>query len=57
METGRNFGREKNGATKILQYLGRRAKNDFGQLYEHNPQLKGAQFRQEEKPDSYLIMD
>ena len=57
METGRNLGREKNGATKILQYLGPREKNDFGQLYAHNPQLEGTQFKQEEKPDSYLNMD
>ena len=57
METGRNFGREKNGATKILQYLGPREKNDFGQLYAQNPQLEGTQFRQEEKLDSYLNMD
>ena len=41
MNTGRNLGREKNGATKILQYLGPEAKNDFGQLYVHNPQLEG----------------
>ena len=57
METGRNLGREKNGATKILQYLGPREKNDFGQLYAHNPQLEGTQFKQEEKPDSCLNMD
>ena len=57
METGRNLGREKNGATKILQYLGPREKNDLGQLYAHNPQLEGTQFKQEEKPDSYLNMD
>ena len=57
METGRNLGREKNGATKILQYLGPREKNDFGQLYADNPQLEGTPFRQKEKPDSYLNMD
>ena len=57
METGRTLGREKNGATKILQYLGPREKNDFAQLYAHNPQLEGTQFRPKEKPDSYLIMD
>ena len=57
METGRNFGHDKNGATKIFQYLGPREKNDFGQLYAHNPQLEGTQFKQEEKPDSYLNMD
>ena len=39
METERNLRREKNGATKIHQYLGTRDKNDFGQLYAHNPRL------------------
>ena len=39
METGRSLGREKIGATKILQYLGPRGKKDFGQLYAHNRQL------------------
>ena len=57
METGRNLGRDKNGATKILQYLGPREKNVFGQRYAHNPQLEGTQFRPEEKPASYSNMD
>ena len=57
MDTGRNLDREKNGATKSPQYLGTREKNDFGQIYAHNPQLEGTQFKQEEKPDSYLNMD
>ena len=57
MDTGRNLGREKNGATKILQYLGPREKNDFGQPYAHNPQLEGTQLKQEGNPDSYLNMD
>ena len=57
MNSGRNFGRQKNGATKILQYLGPRAKNDFGQLYAHNPQLEGTQLQQAEDPNSYLNMD
>ena len=39
MDSRRNFGREKNGATKILQYLGPKQKSDFGQLYAHNPTL------------------
>ena len=33
MDTGRNLGRDRNGATKILQYLGPKEKGDFGQLY------------------------
>ena len=41
MDTGRNLGRDRNGATKILQYLGPKEKGDFGQLYAHNPQLEG----------------
>ena len=57
MNTGRNLGREKNGATKVLQYLGPRAKNDFGQLYAHNPQLEGTQLEQADNPNSYLNMD
>ena len=48
MNTGRNLGREKNGATKILQYLGPQAKNDFGQLYAHNPQLEASKSRRPE---------
>ena len=57
MVSGRNLGREKNGATKILQYLGPRAKNDFGQLYANNPQLEGTQLQQADDPNSYLNMD
>ena len=57
METGRNLGREGNGAAKIPQYLGPLEKNDFGQLYAHNPQLEGTQLQQADIPDSYLNMD
>ena len=57
MNTGRNLGREKNGANKILQYLEPQAKNDFGQLYAHNPQLEGTQLQQADDPNSYLNMD
>ena len=57
MDTGRNLSCEKNGATKILQYLGPNAKNDFGQLYAHNHQLEGTQLHQAEDPNSYLNMD
>ena len=57
MNSGRNLGREKNGATKILQYLGPRAKNDFGELYANNRQLEGTQLQQEDNPNSYLNMD
>ena len=57
MNTGRNLGREKNGVTKILQYLGPEAKVDFGQLYAHNPQLEGTQLQQADNPNCYLNMD
>ena len=57
METGRNLGRGKNGATKILQYLGPREKNDFGQFYAQNLRLEKTQIKQEEKLDSYLNKD
>ena len=43
MDTGRNLGRDQNGANKILQYLGSKEKGDFGQLYAHNPKLEGTQ--------------
>ena len=57
MNSGRNLGREKNGASKILQYLGPKAKNDFGQLYARNPQLEGTQLQKANDPNSYLNMD
>ena len=37
--------------------MGPRAKNDFGQLYAHNPQLEGTQLQQADNPNSYLNMD
>ena len=39
MDIRRNLGREKNGATKVLQYLGPREKNSFCPLKAHNPKL------------------
>ena len=57
MNSGRNLGGEKNGATKILQYLGPQATNDFGKLYAHNPQLEGTQLQKANDPNSYLNMD
>ena len=32
-------------------------KNDFGQLYAHNPQLEGTQLQKANDPNSYLNMD
>ena len=57
MDTGRNLGRDRNGATKILQYLGPKEKGDFGQLYAHNPKLEGTQKVQPADPDNYLNID
>ena len=41
MDSGRNLGREKNGATKILLFLGPQQKCDFAQLYAQKPTLAG----------------
>ena len=56
MDSGRNLGREKNGATNILQYLGPRQKSDFGQLYAHNPILAGTRYSNTEDQNNYLNM-
>ena len=52
MDTGRNLGRDQNGATKILQCLGPKEKEDLGRLNAHNPQLEGKQKPQTEDPDN-----
>ena len=57
IDTGRNLGRDQNGATKILQYLGPKEKGDFGQLSAHNPKLEGTQRVQTADPDNYLNID
>ena len=57
MDTGRYLGRDQNGATKILQYLGPKEKGDFGQLYAQNPKLEGKQKVQTADPDNYLNID
>ena len=56
-DTGRNLGRDQNGATKMLQYLGPKEKGDFGQLYAHNPMLEGTQKVQTADPHNYLNID
>ena len=43
IDTGKNIGRDQNGATKILQYLSPTEKGGSGQLCTHNPQLEGTQ--------------
>ena len=57
VDTGRNLGRDQNGATKILQSLGLKEKGDFGQLYARNPKLEGTQRVQTADPDNYLNID
>ena len=57
MDSGRNLGRDQNGTTKILQYLGPKEKGDFGQLYAHNPKLEGTEKVQTTDPDNYLNID
>ena len=57
MDTGKNLGRDQNGATKILQYLGPKEKSDFGQLYAHSPRLGGTQKLQTADPDNYPNID
>ena len=57
MDSGRNLGREKNGATKILQFLGPKQKSDFGQLYAHNSTLVGTRYSNTDDPNNYLNMD
>ena len=57
MDTGRNLGRDKNGATKILQYLGPKEKGDFGQLYAHYSKSEGTQKLQTADPENYLNID
>ena len=42
---------------KSFSILGPKAKNDFGQLYAHNPQLEGTQLQKANDPNSYLNMD
>ena len=57
LDTGRNLGRNQNGATKISQNLGPKEKGDFGQLYAHHPKLEGTQKLQTADPDNYLNID
>ena len=57
MDSGKIFGREKKGATKVLQYLGPKQKSDFGQLYAHNPTLVWTRYSNTEDPINYLNKD
>ena len=53
----RNLGRDTNGATKILQYVGPKERGDSDQLYAHNPQLKGKQKSETIYPDNCLNIE
>ena len=57
MDTGRNLGREQNGASKTLQHFRPKAKGDCGQLDAHNPKLEATQKSQTADPDNYLNID
>ena len=57
MDSGRNLGRQKKGATKVLQYIGPQQKSDFGQLYAHNLALVGTRKSKTEAPNNYLNME
>ena len=57
MDTGRNLGRDENGATKVLQNLGTKEKGDFGKLYAHNSKLEGTQNLQTADPNNYMNID
>ena len=67
MDSGRNLGRkkswpdsgscEKNGATKVLQYLGPQQKSDFSQLHAHNPTLVGTRYSNTDDRNNYFNMD
>ena len=57
VDTWRNLGRDQNGATKIVYFLGPKEKGDFCQLYAHNPQLEGTQKSQTTDPENYLNID
>ena len=48
IDTTRNIGCEKTGATKLFQYLGQRKTKGFGQLYAHNHKQEGTQFQKTE---------
>ena len=57
MDTRRNLDRDQNGATKLLQKLEPKKKDDFGQLYALHRQLEGTQMSQTADPDNYLNID
>ena len=54
LRTGRNLGKERNGATQLLQYIAPTENNGFAQLYAYDPQHTSHKTSDE---DIYLNMD
>ena len=54
MRSGRNLGKERNGATQLLQYIPPTENNGFAQLYAYDPKHKSHKTSDE---DMYLNMD
>ena len=54
LRSGRNLGKERNGATQILQYIAPTENNRFAQLYAYDPKHT---FHKTSDEDKYLNMD
>ena len=54
LRSGRNLGKERNGATQLLQYIAPTENNGFAQLYAFDPKHTSHKTSHE---DIYLIMD
>ena len=54
LRSGRNLGKERSGATRILQYIAPTENNGFAQLYAYDPKHTPHKASDE---DMYLIMD
>ena len=54
LRSGRNHGKERNGATQLLQYIAPTEKNGFAQLYAYDPKHTSHKISNE---DMYLNMD
>ena len=54
MRSGRNFGRERKGATQLLQYIAPTENKGFAQLSAYEPEYRSHRTSDE---DMYLNMD
>ena len=54
LRSGRNLGKERNGATQLLQYISPTENNGFAQLYAYDPKHTSQETSDEDK---YLNMD